>query len=158
MISPQGSAIAGTVTFSQPESRAPVRIQVDLSGFPRDGLFGFHIHRYGDMSGGCGTMCEHFDAGRGCQHGGPGSPATQRHLGDLGNLRVRRGKCRATMTEPLLTLFGVAGKRSIVGRGVVVHEREDDLGLGGDAESLKTGNAGKRLACGVIALASDHYQ
>ena len=41
----------------------------------------------------------------------------------------------------------------IVGRMIIVHQDRDDLGLGGDEESLKTGNAGKRVACGVIGLA-----
>ena len=44
------------------------------------------------------------------------------------------------------------GDRSVIGRGLVVHADRDDLGKGGDAESLKTGNAGDRLACGIIAL------
>ena len=44
------------------------------------------------------------------------------------------------------------GKQSVVGRAIVIHEDQDDLGKGGDDESLKTGNAGERLACGVISL------
>ena len=46
-------------------------------------------------------------------------------------------------------LYGVHG---IIGRTVVLHSAKDDLGLGGDEGSLKTGNSGSRIACGVIGV------
>ena len=39
---------------------------------------------------------------------------------------------------------------SILGKSLVIHQSEDDLGRGGNEGSLKTGNAGKRVACGII--------
>ena len=38
---------------------------------------------------------------------------------------------------------------------VIIHE--DDCGKGGNAESLKTGNAGKRIACAVIGYSKDNF-
>lgn len=52
-----------------------------------------------------------------------------------------------TITDSYLTL---SGPRSIIGRGLVIHSNRDDLGKGGAADSLTTGNAGGRIACGVI--------
>jgi Cu-Zn family superoxide dismutase len=57
----------------------------------------------------------------------------------------------------MATLFA---EHSILGRSIVVHKNRDDEGRGGDEESKKTGNAGARLACGVIGLSGSfkHYE
>lgn len=41
---------------------------------------------------------------------------------------------------------------------VIIHEDEDDCGMGGNAESLKTGNAGKRIACAVIGYSKENFK
>ena len=48
------------------------------------------------------------------------------------------------------TLVKLEGENSILGRSIVVHANADDLGKGGNAESLATGNAGGREACCII--------
>jgi len=72
------------------------------------------------------------------------------HVGDLGNITADEdGVANISIAAKRIDL---TGERSVVGRAVVVHSDQDDLGQGGDEESLKTGNAGDRLACGVITL------
>ena len=48
-------------------------------------------------------------------------------------------------------------QRNIIGRSVVIHSGEDDLGRGGDEESLKIGNAGSRIGCAVIGYKTAYY-
>ncbi|RXG54574.1 Superoxide dismutase [Cu-Zn], partial [Armadillidium vulgare] len=73
----------------------------------------------------------------------------QKHVGDLGNIRVDdKGRFEnQVISDDQVAFFGDG---SIIGRSIVVHLKADDLGLGGDEESLKTGNAGARLACCTI--------
>lgn len=63
-----------------------------------------------------------------------------RHVGDLGNIETGEdGVAQLQLSDHVITL---SGPQSVVGRAIMVHEKEDDLGRGGDQESLKTGNAG----------------
>lgn len=79
-------------------------------------------------------------------HGAPTD--AERHVGDLGNILANQeGIATISMADNVIQLMG---PNNIIGRAVVVHSGVDDLGKGGNAESLKTGNAGSRVVCGVI--------
>ena len=105
------------------------------------------IYFLGNLIEGCKTAGPHWNP-KGMTHGGPGKET--RHAGDLGNVVAGAdGNGVYEGTDDQLMLHGVD---SIIGRSCVTHAKPDDLGEGGDDESLKTGNAGARLACGVIGL------
>ena len=106
------------------------------------GKHGLHIHEYGDLSDGCDSAGAHYNP-EGVDHGG----LQEGHVGDLGNIIAdKSGTSRFQIKAERVNLLDV------VGRAIVVHADEDDLGKGGDEESLKTGNAGDRVGCGVIRL------
>lgn len=146
--------ITGTVYFSECEClEGPcVEIKVKLKGFEPNTIHGFHVHEAGDLTDQCMSMCAHFNP-YGTLHGGPLSRV--RHVGDLGNLRANlHGEVRTTFYDDCIRLRGT--KCNIIGRGLILHEKEDDLGVG-DEESLRTGNAGKRIACAIIGYAKENY-
>lgn len=73
-----------------------------------------------------------------------------RHVGDLGNVAAdENGAVSTSYSDNVITLFG---SRSIIGRAVVLHAAEDDLGKTDHPDSHKTGNAGGRVACGIIGI------
>ena len=113
------------------------------------GQHGFHIHQFGDNTDGCTSAGPHFNPD-GCEHGAPEDGKGARHAGDLGNVTADAdGKANINISDSFMSLVG---ENSILGRTVVVHADVDDLGKGGHDLSKTTGNAGGRLACGVIGI------
>jgi superoxide dismutase, Cu-Zn family len=137
--------VKGSILFMQAPG-TPTLIKGTITGL-QPGEHGFHIHEFGDMSKGCESMGAHYNPD-GVDHGHLGDG----HVGDLGNITAdESGTAKFSIRADRVELIG---NRSVVGRGIVVHADPDDLGKGGDEESLKTGNAGDRLACGVITIRS----
>lgn len=133
----KGNQVQGTVEFRQREGYVLVTARVE--GLT-PGKHGFHIHEKGDCSAPDGTSAKgHFNP-HGHDHGAPAGKV--RHAGDLGNLKAdSKGVAKYSYKDKTISL---SGKASIIGKGVIVHEKEDDL------TSQPTGNAGARVACGVI--------
>jgi len=144
-----GSKIKGYITFKELEN-GYIRIRANLEGLPTNhSKLAWHIHESGDLRGqGCKAACSHFNP-YGVTHGGPTSFV--KHIGDLGNLNVTSKGTSKTVRD--YDFIDLRGPNSIIGRSLVIHEKPDDMGLGGDSESLKTGNAGSRIGCAVIGYA-----
>jgi Cu-Zn family superoxide dismutase len=136
----KGSTVRGIVTFEV--VKGGVRVVASISGLT-PGKHGFHIHEFGDCSSDDGMAAgAHFDP-TAMPHSDPMS--NRRHVGDLGNVEADQdGNARLDSVDSMLQF---KGPTSILGRAVIVHEKEDDL------KTQPTGNAGGRLACGVIGAA-----
>ncbi|BFZ09462.1 hypothetical protein BsWGS_12501 [Bradybaena similaris] len=140
------STVTGTITFTQEKAGDSTVVSGEVRGLT-PGKHGFHIHEFGDYTNGCVSAGAHFNPA-GKNHGGPSD--AERHAGDLGNIVANaEGVATVHLKDAQIPLIG---ENSVIGRSVVVHEKEDDLGKGGNEESLKTGNAGPRQACGVIGV------
>lgn len=145
-----GEKVRGVIHFYQLAGpTSPVNIVGNITGLS-PGPHGFHIHQLGDTTDGCKSMEGHFNPYQ-VRHGAPED--LYRHAGDLGNIVAdAEGVARIELSDKLISLNGI---NSVIGRGVVVHADGDDLGRGGNDDSLKTGNAGGRVACAVIGRSSD---
>lgn len=134
----EGNDVHGTVAFYPAENG--VRIEAEITGLA-PGDHGFHVHEVGDCSAPDASSAGGHFAPRGRDHGAP--DATERHVGDLGNVTAdEAGKAAYERVDAVITLGD--GANSILGKAVVVHAGADDL------HSQPTGNAGGRVACGVI--------
>jgi Cu-Zn family superoxide dismutase len=135
----KGNKTFGEATFEQVGSK--VRVVVYVQGLKPGQEHGLHIHEVGDCSSGDGMSTKgHFNP-FGRPHGNPASP--ERHAGDLPALKAdKAGRAKVDVEMDIITV--TPGPASIVGRAVIVHADPDDY------KTQPTGNAGARIACGVI--------
>jgi Cu-Zn family superoxide dismutase len=136
----KGSKVHGVVTFTQ-EGDA-VHITGKIVGLS-PGEHGFHVHEFGDINSADGMATGgHFDSNK-HKHGA--EDAAERHTGDLGNIKA--GEDGVATIDKMDKVIKLSGANSIIGRGLIVHAKADDL------KTQPTGNAGGRAAQGVIGVA-----
>ena len=133
----KGNKTVGEVTFEQVGDK--VRVTAQVINLKPNQEHGFHVHEVGDCSSGDGMSAKgHFNP-----YGKPHGHGAERHAGDMPNLKAdAKGRIRLVTELDIITL--TPGPASIIGRAVIVHADPDDY------KTQPTGNAGARLACGVI--------
>ena len=135
----KGNKTIGEATFEQRGDK--VQVWIYVQGLKPGQEHGLHIHQVGDCSAPDAMSAKgHFNP-FGKPHGDP--KGGERHAGDLPALKAEKnGRAKV---EALVDMISVTpGKGSIIGKALIVHADPDDY------RTQPTGNAGARLACGVI--------
>lgn len=140
---PLAPEISGTVSFEPVEGGTVVTVELTglppyAEGDPPIGPHGFHIHANGDCE--VGAPEDPFQAAEG--HFNPDDSPHGDHAGDLPVLFSNGG---GAQTNVFTDAFSV---EEVIDRAVIVHQHPDDF------RSQPTGDAGARLACGVIEAVS----
>ena len=138
-----GNSAKGIVRFIKNDDRT-IKVVADIEGLSPNGTHAIHIHQFGDCTSPDGKSAGGHYNPKGHPHALPDTD--QRHAGDLGNL-VADANGNAHY-EIVVDNICIVGHRSpILGRGIIVHAKADDGGQ-------PTGNAGPRIAYGVIGIAN----
>ena len=149
--------INGYILFHQCNPSNPVSVHFIIKG-PPNKTHAIHIHEFGDLRNGCESLGSHFNPTE--ETHGSILYDMPRHAGDLINniMFTSDGLFEYHYFDNLISLY--QDPRCILGRSIVIHEKADDLGLGtggSKEESLKTGNAGKRICCSVIGVSKPEH-
>ena len=123
------SGIRGTVRFSQRGNGTLVTARI--YGLPPEGFFALHIHQ--------GTNCGGVEYANTGSHFNPANLPHPKHAGDLPPLLSCHGRAYLSV---LTDRFSTA---EVIGRTVVIHSGPDDF------TSQPAGNAGEKIACGLIS-------
>ncbi len=142
LASASGSLVSGSVTITPMDKG--LHLTGEIGGLPANGTQAFHVHEKGDCSAAdacsAGAHFNPFNAA----HGKAGSGT--HHAGDMNNLTANaEGVAKVDVHVEGVTLGGGA-VNDVAGRALVVHAAADDYA------SQPAGNAGARVACGIIKV------
>lgn len=142
LASASGSRVSGKLGFAPMGDG--VHISGEVGGLPANGQFGFHVHEKGDCSAvDASSAGGHFNP-TASTHGRANGPA--HHAGDMDNISAdASGVAQVNVHLHGVTLGGGA-LNDIANRAVIVHAAADDY------RSQPAGNAGARVACGLIKV------
>nr|WP_313775261.1 superoxide dismutase family protein [Mycobacterium sp.] len=147
-----GTEVA-TAEIAFADGFATVTVETTTAGELTPGFHGLHIHQVGSCEGDFTSAGGHFQA-----EGHSGHPSS----GDLSSLQVRSdGSAKLVTTTDAFTAEDLLGGTKTA---IVIHEKADNFGNipvekyqqvngapGPDQQTLSTGDAGGRVACGVIS-------
>ena len=137
----EGNSVTGEIAFAAIDGGVVLTGQV--SGLTPGSEHGFHVHETGDCSAPDGTSAGgHFNP-EGNAHGRVG--AAEHHVGDTDNLTADDTGVATVDTRLMGATLADGAPTDVLGRAVIVHADPDDYA------TQPTGNAGARLACGVIS-------
>ncbi len=135
--------IKGEVFFYQYPDMS-VHVFGKITGLPRNRTFAIHVHQFGDCSSPKASG-GHFDPYHSGKHGHPNDPIGTHHSGDMPNIKSN-GKGEALIDFRTKAFTVIPSPYSVLGRAVIIHAGPDDY------KSQPAGNAGSRIACGVIGV------
>lgn len=134
------TTVAGNVQFDKQDGKVKMKLELSIPAKANKSV-AVHIHEKGDCADMGKAAGGHWNP-TGANHGKWGSSSF--HSGDIGNVSLdSKGNGSMEMETDLWTLGGDE-KTNILGKSIIVHGGVDDY------TSQPSGNAGTRIACGVI--------
>jgi superoxide dismutase, Cu-Zn family len=130
--------LEGSIRFES--LKEEIKVSVDLAGLEPNKKLGFHVHENGFCEGptyeSAGGHLNPYHQ----KHGRPEGKA--RHLGDMGNIVTNsEGKAKQIILLPKTESQDL---NLLISRSIIIHKNKDNF------KSQPSGNAGDRIACGLI--------